>query len=617
MSVWNPNAFTAHGEGVGAVVPPGLRVRGGFAASNAQMIAAQTVFANYCNLQRVSAGPNPQQLGNLPDGTPYRITTVGNTTNMEIWPAGGSEQPDRGGIGIVLVDLEGQPIPGHIHRDGFSPQPYLLTPGIQKDRQTSTGAWQVRKVDGFQGGKVVQRYKRTDMYLTGVGGRSWASLPPQRSSDMSIGLTSRSLRYGSFERLSPIFNNRRQIARSSSEYDMVPFYRMDAKKRLWVMRINIQGPVVELYGVPAPVPNNGEIADLLATLQLPGSVLDATYTVSPDGNRLVVGTTGGPSGRQRVTVNIGDKSLNISSTSMIVGQDAIYDDKTEILEKTKIFGPDKYDAHCDFSYPEYIEYTTVTQGTNIFDSNLKPNNAGWTGYNVKGKLKSVYTVIENRRVGITITTEVIRDSYAARLPTDPPDTCYVFPQSVMTHKETSITVKGTVTNEKTYLGHGLTDQFLYDKYVPWDTSQNVHRGEGQQELWTSSWIYQIFYDELFDVRVDILRDTYMIWRVGESSPVEEQSRSLSISKNGVSIMNIALGDNAIDSNHFVCPSANDPLTGALCFNVLQFTNALRAKVMRSWIFVVDDQGIKPLSQIMNIPAGSGVRIQSDSTLMCV
>lgn len=617
MSVWNPNAFTAHGEGVGAVVPPGLRVRGGGEASSAQMRAAQTVFANYCDLQRVSAGPNPQQLGNLPDGTPYRITTVGNTTNMEVWPTGSSEQPDRGGIGIVLVDLEGQPIPGHIHRDGFSPQPYLLTPGIQKDRQTSTGEWQVRKVDGFQGGKVVQRYKRTNMYLTGVGGRSWASLPPQRASDMSIGLPSRSLRYGSFERLSPIYNNRRQIARSSSEYDMVPFYRMDAKKRLWVMRINIQGPVVELYGVPAPVPNNGEIADLLATLQLPGSVLDATYTVSPDGNRLIVGATGGPTGRQRVTINIGDKSLNISSTSPILFQDPIYENKTEIIEKTIVHGKTQYDSRCQISFPEYIEYTTVTQGTNIFDSNVKSDIASWSGYNVKGKINYVYTVIDNRRTGITITTEVIREWYAARLPSDHPDTCYYTPPYISTHKETSITIKGTVTNKQAYLGHGTTDQSYYEKYVYWDTSQNIIHKEGKQEEWTSSWIYQIFYDELFDVRVDILQNRHMIWMVGEPIPTEEITRSLSVSKNGVSVLDIALNDDTIDSDHFVCPSANDPLTGALCFNVLQFTNQLRAKVMRSWIFVVDDQGIKPLSQIMSIPAGSGVRIQSDSTLMCV
>jgi len=586
MSVWNPNAFTAHGEGVGAVVPSGLRVRGGVAASTAQMRAAQTVFANYCNLQRVSAGPNPQQLGSLPDGTPYRITTVGNTTNMEIWPVGGEVPKVRGGIGIVLVDLQGRMIPGHIHSDGDRPQPYLLTPGIQKDRQTTTGEWAVRKVNAFVGGKVVHRYKKTDRYITGVGGRHFALLPPQRPSDMGIGLVSRSLRYGSFGPRSAVYDNQKQVARSTDERDMVPFYRQDAKKRLWVMRLNIDLRSIHLFGNLYPVPNNEEIGDLIFTLDLPSGyvVADDSYTVSQDGNRLVF-IANHPEGRRKVVVNIQDAKLVISSITPLpsVPYDVVTT-KTEVIEQW-----DKNTVDTSESL-DHLLTTTTTERTGNF-------SIEWTGYNLKGNLDSIAgNAVKNIETAI-------RESYIYYFEYNDPD----LPGGSWIEW-----YKGTGRNSYTAFGYSNSDEG--SEYAGSKNHKELVKSWDNLETVDNTGAHFIFYDQAYEINILYRIRRHVI--IENGSTTETTSSDIVITKGNTEIFVMNM-PNGLDFGYFACPSANDPLTGALCFNLLQFSDPQRVLVTRSWIFVVDDQGIKPLSQIMNIPAGSSVRIQSDSTLMCV
>lgn len=93
--IWNPFAVTPLGQPVGPVGPPALRVLGG-QASAAQLAMAQAAFARFCTVARTSAGPNATAQGRLPDGTPYRISVVGRSAVMEIWPAGTGTDSGRG-----------------------------------------------------------------------------------------------------------------------------------------------------------------------------------------------------------------------------------------------------------------------------------------------------------------------------------------------------------------------------------------------------------------------------------------------------------------------------------------------------------------------------------------
>lgn len=100
MSIWNPFAFTPTGQAVAPVAPPALRVIDGQATAQ-QLAHAQDAFYRFCASARLSAVPNPTETGRLPDGTRYRIVTVGAQTTMEIWPGG--DEAKRVFSGILFL----------------------------------------------------------------------------------------------------------------------------------------------------------------------------------------------------------------------------------------------------------------------------------------------------------------------------------------------------------------------------------------------------------------------------------------------------------------------------------------------------------------------------------
>lgn len=108
MSLWNPFAFTPTGQAVAPVAPPALRVMDGQATAQ-QLAHAQDAFYRFCASARLSAVPNPTEIGALPDGSRYRITTVGVQTIMQLWPvdAGADVNEDRGIL--VAVSFGGSP----------------------------------------------------------------------------------------------------------------------------------------------------------------------------------------------------------------------------------------------------------------------------------------------------------------------------------------------------------------------------------------------------------------------------------------------------------------------------------------------------------------------------
>lgn len=99
MSLWNPYAFTPTGQPVALAAPPALRVMQGQATPQ-QLAHAQDAFYRFCTSSRLSAVPNPTEIGALPDGSRYRIIVVGSQTIMEIWPAGG-ESAYKPAIGVL------------------------------------------------------------------------------------------------------------------------------------------------------------------------------------------------------------------------------------------------------------------------------------------------------------------------------------------------------------------------------------------------------------------------------------------------------------------------------------------------------------------------------------
>lgn len=105
--IWRAHTFGPTGLPITPQSPPALRVEGGYEATVQQRNMAQVVFAQFCVTARVSQGSNPTQAGLLPDGTPYKITTVGPQTIMQIWPRPTTEILDRLLPGIrfdVVVD---------------------------------------------------------------------------------------------------------------------------------------------------------------------------------------------------------------------------------------------------------------------------------------------------------------------------------------------------------------------------------------------------------------------------------------------------------------------------------------------------------------------------------
>lgn len=100
--IWNPYAFSPTGGAMPVGVPPALRVVGAQATA-VQLTAAQAVFANFCMHSRLSVVPNATEQGRLPDGTPYKIVSLGaQQTVMMIWPAQITDITVKPGIGVAV-----------------------------------------------------------------------------------------------------------------------------------------------------------------------------------------------------------------------------------------------------------------------------------------------------------------------------------------------------------------------------------------------------------------------------------------------------------------------------------------------------------------------------------
>lgn len=138
--IWNPYALNLHGVASPAAAPPVLQVLGG-QASATQLAMAQSAFARFCTLVRTSPVPNPMQSGRLPDGTPYRITVVGNTAKMTLWPAGAAEAVQ---LGYLIRPAD------KTHGTGWMPSPDALVRSPAK----ASAPWKTELHSALQAGAV-------------------------------------------------------------------------------------------------------------------------------------------------------------------------------------------------------------------------------------------------------------------------------------------------------------------------------------------------------------------------------------------------------------------------------------------------------------------------------
>ena len=177
MSLWNPYAFTPTGQPVAPVAPPALRVIDGQATAQ-QLAHAQDAFYRFCASARLSAVPNPTEIGALPDGSRYRIVVVGPVATMFLWPVADESAFPRG-VGVRAVFAGG-------------PALFLLT--------YRKGKWKVEAVDEFYGGSGLW-VGTNGRYLTDDTLSLDASLVSTRhftasTADLPVGLSHTSVRSG-------------------------------------------------------------------------------------------------------------------------------------------------------------------------------------------------------------------------------------------------------------------------------------------------------------------------------------------------------------------------------------------------------------------------------------
>lgn len=143
--LFNPFNRRVTGEPFNGLAPVQLRVEEG-TASREQVKAVQDAFAHFARRATFSHVPNPTESGVLGDGSPYRITTVGNTTIVQLWPEQSDlESGDRG----VLVRTAAQ----------------LFLVGYH------AGRWRYRKVNRVFGGTGAWISSRTPRYFTDATSR--------------------------------------------------------------------------------------------------------------------------------------------------------------------------------------------------------------------------------------------------------------------------------------------------------------------------------------------------------------------------------------------------------------------------------------------------------------
>lgn len=630
MTIWNPFITTPAGRPIGPVAPPSLRVLGGV-ASAAQLAMAQQAYYRFCEQQRVSVVVNPIFAGTLEDGSRYRIVVTGPVTIMELWPAGGQEDR-RSGIGIRLTTLDGSLVLGHIHADGTRPQPYILTPRVTPGTRKTTGAWKVRKVNGYSGGKAVWGDKGGKRFFAGVGGKHYdIDLVDYRSIDRIFGTNNRAYWVGEFGPGSLIYTTDEKASGSfRASIDTLPFTHRDTAGQLWIMQITpvfLSEQRLQLWGQPYDGKEfTGEIGDLLSEVPIPAghTMVWQTLSVSLDGHaaRMVF---------RKVGVAFSKVDLSISPTALAITS----------MEDVGSYTPPTSHTETTGNQVEG-EYTRTTVGT-----------AGWYsmpggyGFDAKGNTTAFLLretdgisgdgttrITENRTYGGSLADGYDIYTYDYTATAD-----LVFPARSIDYGSHIVSFEA---GDETY---NTTLREIRERWRD-DTSPNgirdrVRRTGLATTVRNDNDSVPVFVDALTDlsvtaryihtgVNVSTTDYTFDFPPGGDAGTVDNSTsetthsyrRQLKVVCRGAEVLVV---DTPVpDSTNFtgiqyVALSAADPLTGAVCINILEldYMAGSDAPPLRSWIVLADDKGAKLLRDVLPIPDGTDVRIESDTILLSV
>lgn len=618
MSLWNPYAFSATGQPEPQVSPAALRVIGG-AATPQQKAWAQGAFYQFCSRARLTMAPNPTEQGFLADGTRYRITVVGPQATMEIWPLGENSETRRHGIGAIFTDLEGKPLAGHTLPNG-QPQPYLFTPEPIKGTRTTQGKWKIRKVPSFVGGKATFCDTTGKLMVTAIpGALDDGGLTLRGGIERRIGINARAYWSAIGGSGTPVLSTGSKVTgemRSSTE--PVPFFRKASDGTVWIMSIVALSAArrIVLYGAKyTGQPFTGPIGDELGYVDLPSpyTLQWQTLSVKPDGTniRMVAGGVFGQTSKTDIPViEVAGNPPSFTLGGASIGP--VEDTETPGTRTHTPFGDQYGDGAGNFYYGYVSTYTAGRRrvsggygyGTNGEDLSYvisQPFTGSEHTGSTRWSTRSTATWTGEGFYERTLTTTETTDSVWSYTR---PAISYEFGDSV-------INIPGESHSGSTY-SYYKTVYKVNQLPSREGTANNSSIGEYLQD------VNVLFADVPNGVVVTTIGK--VIVKVSRSSTNESSSESreesdskeTAIWHKGAKVFAVEHSDRP--DVIYVVTAAADPLTGAVILNLLELP-AANAKPTNSWIYLVDDTGARPLSQVMSIP--SNARVQSDAALLSV
>lgn len=650
MSLWNPYGFTIGGApALLGAAPPALRVMGGQATAE-QIAAARMAFNRFCAVARTSPVPNPTEIGRLPDGTPYRIVVVGPQTFMEIWPTGQDEKRISG-IAVRLTYLDGSLLPGHTTDEG-EPTIYLLTPRTKKNARAATGEWDVRTLDKVQGGKAVNANVTGKLYYAGIPGKPSAYIPLDRLGYDINGLAYRDDATGGG---GTVWRNLKPAGRRSpGSYSPLPFVYTEraaggATKSL-AMSLDVSLELDELarlryrlklYVGEIQTGSEGDIGALVWEQRLDDLSIDPNgITFSDDGHE--ARTTGSLGGSYvTVTLRINKTGVTIS-TQAHAGQTEYSGVRDNYVEDVKQSGgggvtirevtvqggysgpgadgpttdiPPTALTHPfnDFGPGEYVKVQRLPEG-HAFDRRGQPYDPG----------KVLRTVHSSNHGGY----------YEYRYGFSSPDGEYQFVETTRTGQSTILVTVNDVLGSRVV--HRVDEQYQY-RFTFTREGQEVSNttvASGSRTIYDDSEFGRlggrsfIFQDHMFGFGVfyetgstRAREDAYVVapdgktphWATGPSTITSYSKFGIAL-KSGEELVGYEF-DLSGQYRHVVIAAA-DPMTGCLLVNVQEVHQETR-RARKSWIFLVDDTGAKPLHAVMDIPTGTDVCVRDNSDLISV
>ena len=613
MSLWNPFAFGVTGQARAPESPPALRVYEGTLTA-AQRQAAQGVYFQFLSRARLSAAPNPTEQGLLYDGSPYRIVVVGPQATMEIWPKSGSESTLYG-IGIVIADLDNKPISGFTLQDG-APQPFILTPEVVDGTRTTIGKWKVRKVPRFSGGKASFCSSIGKRMLAGIHGSGVSadrSLIPRGAVEREVGINARAYWTGNSGGGTAIFSNgMKPVGTLRGESEPVPFFYKAADGTTWLLSIVVSVPESRtyLYGKKFTGAVSSEpIGELLNyTVNAASQVLVwQSISVKPDGAQVRAMSNGPSLKPYKADASIAEMGgVPQLSAWTFTGPVA-----------TEVNGTSSLVTVGDTWGGNYTSTTVYTPGYSRM--------VGGYGFGLTGDDQD-WEVRLTTRAGREVTSR--RAKYTNN-GDNPPVTLlaeqWYDTSGVLTHDsltyvlgEKSVNIAGGGT---TY----TTSSYNIQNHAAgvWSSTSSTHSKS------TVSNAPAVIFADIPSGVVVIATSGYVreVTSEGYTSggahqePVSDNRKTestvpfrlVTVWHKGGSVLTIDYTSSP--TNQYAVSAAADPYTGALCFNLLEFVGE-STKASRSWLYIADDTGARPLSQLLpGLP--NNAKVLSDNSLLSV